>query len=158
MNSKVLNISRQLFLLGTGLYFFMFFAGIEHSMAQGTTEEENKEIIRSWIEARNTNNLDAALKLWPEAMHENLSKAFSGTTEAFPDVKIIADEMLVDGDKVVLRWTFKGTHKGTFQGIAATGKSIEWTGIDIYTVKNDKIVGINRASDMSAMMRQITGE
>ena len=74
---------------------------------------------------------------------------------AFPDWEMTAEEMLGDGDKVVTRFRVTGTHKGTFNGIAPTGKKIEATGIAI-----DRVVdGIRVESwvewDMLGLLRQL---
>ncbi len=120
--------------------------------------QANIAMINQWIEARNTNDLEAALKFWPEDRHESLGKAFNGITEAFPDVQIIADDMFAHNDKVALRWTFKGTHHGTFQQVPATGKEVTWKGIDIYTITDGKIASLDRAADWSALMIQISDQ
>lgn len=121
-------------------------------------EEDNKAVITKWIEARNTNDAEGALALWVDEWQERLTKGFNGTTEAFPDVNIGVDEMIAEGDKVVLRWTLTGTHQGNYQGIPATGKAIKWNGIDIYTLADGKIAGINRASDPNAIAKQLAAQ
>jgi steroid delta-isomerase-like uncharacterized protein len=62
---------------------------------------------------------------------EGLKQATVALRQAFPDLHVTVDEMLSDGDKVVIRSTMKGTHKGTFMNIPATGKQISVEGIDI---------------------------
>lgn len=52
--------------------------------------------------------------------------------------------MIAEGNKVAVHWTFTGTHRGEFQGIPATGKTISWTGIGIYTLMDGKIVEHSR--------------
>ncbi len=121
-------------------------------------EEANKAMINQWIEARNTNDLEAALRFWPEDTHDGMSMAFNGITEGFPDVQIIVDDMFALNNKVALRWTFKGTHHGTFQKIPATGKEVTWKGIDIYTITDGKITSLDRAADWSALMIQLNDQ
>jgi steroid delta-isomerase-like uncharacterized protein len=84
-----------------------------------------------------------------------LRGAFNAFTDAFLDVKITIQEMSVEGNKVAVRWTFTGTHRGEFQGILATGKAVSWTGIDIYTVTDGKIAGLERARDMLGLLQQL---
>lgn len=125
---------------------------------ENALEEKNKALINKWIEARNTNDLEAALTLWPDEWQERITMGFNGTTEAFPDVQIISNDMLVDGNKIALHWTLTGTHQGTYQGIEATGKEITWVGIDIYTLADGKIIGIERATDPAAIPNQLNAE
>ncbi len=65
---------------------------------------------------------------------------------AFPDVRSTVEEQIAEGDRVVTRWTARGTHTGDFQGMAPTGKSFTLTGITIERVVDGKIaeVWVNR--------------
>lgn len=120
--------------------------------------EENKAVIRQWIEARNTNNLEAAVSLWADDFQDRVRQGFTGTTEAFPDVQITMHEIIAEGDKVALHWTMHGTHQGMYQDIPATGKPISWSGMDLYTIANGKIASIVRAADDHSIARQLRGE
>lgn len=57
----------------------------------------------------------------------------------FPDVRVAIEEQLAEGDLVVSRWSARGTHRGTFLGIDATGKEASVTGITIDRIVNGKI-------------------
>ncbi len=50
---------------------------------------------------------------------------------AFPDWELMAEEMLGEGDKVVTRWRGRGTHRGPFRGIPATGKRLKFLGLPL---------------------------
>jgi steroid delta-isomerase-like uncharacterized protein len=117
--------------------------------------EENKAVVNRWIEARNTHDLEAFMALFAGDSQDRLRSAFKGMSNSFPDVQITPEEMIAEGNKVVLRWTFKATHLGTFQGIPATGKPITWTGIDIYTVVDGKITALVRESNMLDLLQQL---
>lgn len=117
--------------------------------------EENKAVIRQWIEARNTNNLDAALALWANDMQDYVRRGFASVTEAFPDVQITVKELIAENDKVVLHWTLHGTHLGTFRDIPATGNTVDWSGIDIYTIANGKITSSVREADGLSVLQQL---
>ncbi len=125
---------------------------------QNTAVAANKAVVSKWIAAPKTNDLETALSFWSDEWQERLTHGFKGITVSFPDVKVIADDMIAEDDKVVLRWTFKGTHNGPYRDIPATGKVITWTGIDIYTLKEWKIEGIMRATDPEAISRQLKDE
>jgi predicted ester cyclase len=61
---------------------------------------------------------------------------------AFPDIHFTVEEQLVEGDKVVTRWTATGTQQGECAGIAATGKPVNVTAINIHrsaTAKSRKV-------------------
>ena len=59
---------------------------------------------------------------------------------AFPDVKVEIKDLLVDGTYVVEHNQVRATHKGTFAGIKATGRAVNWTETHIYRLKDGKIV------------------
>ena len=74
---------------------------------------------------------------------------------AFPDVHFTIDEQLAEGDKVMTRWTGKGTHKGELVGIPATGKSSTVTGIAVDRIVNGKIAESWGIFDQFGMMQQL---
>src|SRR5207237_6097847 len=67
---------------------------------------------------------------------EDLRNWLTEMRSAFPDLNVSIDDLIVEGDKVVVRSTMTGTHKEPFMGIPATGKQISVPGIDIMYVKN----------------------
>jgi steroid delta-isomerase-like uncharacterized protein len=74
---------------------------------------------------------------------------------ALGESEATADDQIAEGDKVATRWTFCGTHKGEFLGIAATGKRIKITGINICRIENGKIVELWREVDIMGVLRQL---
>jgi steroid delta-isomerase-like uncharacterized protein len=59
---------------------------------------------------------------------------------AFPDIKTTMDDLVVGGDRVVGRFTYRGTHSGPLYGVPATGKPIEMRSIDIWRTANGEFV------------------
>lgn len=74
---------------------------------------------------------------------------------AFPDGQITVDDIIVEGDKVAVRSTMRGTHRGEFMGIAPTGKQVSVGGIDIVRVANGKAVEVWHMEDNLGMMQQL---
>ena len=74
---------------------------------------------------------------------------------AFPDVQFTVDEQIAEGDKVVTRWTGRGTHEGELAGIPATGKSTTVTGIAVNRIVNGKIVESWGIFDQFGLMQQL---
>jgi steroid delta-isomerase-like uncharacterized protein len=116
---------------------------------------ENKSVVLQWLEARNANDLEAALALWTDEWQDRIVGGFNSVTESFPDVHITAKEVLAEGDKVVVWWTFTGTHLGTYRDIPATGKVVNWSGIDIYTVTDGRISSVVREADSLSVLKQL---
>jgi steroid delta-isomerase-like uncharacterized protein len=74
---------------------------------------------------------------------------------AFPDVNTSIDDMVAEGDKVVVRHTMKGTHQGTFRGIPGTGKKFTQAGISIYLIKDGKFLECWIINDSLGLMQQV---
>jgi steroid delta-isomerase-like uncharacterized protein len=74
---------------------------------------------------------------------------------AFPDFHASVEEMLEDGDKVVTRVRFSGTHQGEFMGIPATGNRFDMSAIDIVEFHDGKAVAHWGVMDQAGMMQQL---
>ena len=74
---------------------------------------------------------------------------------AFPDLHSTIEDVIAEGDKVVLRATTRGTHKGEFMGIPPTGKQVTVTEIHIMRFVGGKGVEHWAEVDMMGMMQQL---
>jgi predicted ester cyclase len=74
---------------------------------------------------------------------------------AFPDFKATIDDIVAESDKVVIRMTWSGTHKGEFMGIPATGKRVSFGVIDIMRIAGGKLVEHWGQTDTMGMMQQL---
>jgi predicted ester cyclase len=74
---------------------------------------------------------------------------------AFPDVRIVVDEVIEAGDSVALRWHAEGTHKGELEGLAPTGTRASVTGISIDHWRDGKIVETWTEWDNLGLARQL---
>ncbi len=73
----------------------------------------------------------------------------------FPDIRFTVDGVVAAGDKVLILWTGKGTHTGRFVGLEASGKPVDWSGMNAFRFQCGKIVeGWSEANGL-AMLRQI---
>jgi predicted ester cyclase len=59
---------------------------------------------------------------------------------AFPNLSVTTDDIIAEGEKVVSRWTARGTHQGELMGIAPTGKEMTFTGIEVLRIAESKVV------------------
>jgi predicted ester cyclase len=71
------------------------------------------------------------------------------------DGQVTLEDVIAEGDRVVDRWTFHGTHRGELFGIPATGKQVTFTGIDISRIGNGQIVEFWHQEDIMSLMQQI---
>lgn len=74
---------------------------------------------------------------------------------AFPDVRFTLDDILVDGEKVVVRYTMLGTNEGPFQGRPATNRAVTVPGIGIYRVADGQIQESWVLRDSLVLLRQL---
>jgi steroid delta-isomerase-like uncharacterized protein len=130
-------------------------------------EEYKTTVQRSVDEFWNTGTLEAIDEFFatsyvghdPSGIHAGDLATFKMSAEAmftaFPDLQVTIEDMVAEGDRVVKRWTARGTHDGEFMGIPATGNQIEVTGIDIYRMAGDKIEECWSNSDALGMMQQL---
>ncbi len=86
---------------------------------------------------------------------DGLKEVIGGIRAAFPDIHWVLDEMVAEGDKVVSRFTWTGTHRGVFFGIPATGKSISVKGVVIDHVVAGKMVDSRILMDSLSMLQQL---
>jgi steroid delta-isomerase-like uncharacterized protein len=89
--------------------------------------------------------------LGPEAA----KKVISAWLKAFPDFKFKIEDLVAEGDKVAVRYTFTGTHQGKFWGIPPTGKRISATQTNIIRFENGKMVEAWEDYDKAGMMAQL---
>lgn len=75
-----------------------------------------------------------------------------------PDARYQVDDLIAEGDRVVVRWRMLGTHQGAFRGIAPTGRSIVLSGIAIYRLQGGKLQERWVVSDLQGALEQIRGE
>ena len=75
--------------------------------------------------------------------------------EAFPDVSVTVEDIIVEDNKVVSRVRFSGTHQGEFMGIPPTGKKIDVQVIDIASYRDGQLIEHWGVTDQMAMMQQL---
>ncbi len=111
--------------------------------------EENKAIVRRFVEAYNKQNLDLLDDLvapdyvdpdYPQLQGlESLKQMMNMFFKAFPDFHETIEDIIAEGDKVWVLLTYTGTHTGEWLGLAPTGEKIRCRAIDIYRIVNGKI-------------------
>jgi steroid delta-isomerase-like uncharacterized protein len=74
---------------------------------------------------------------------------------AFPDVQFTLEDQLVDGDKVVTRWTARGSNTGEFMGMPPSGKKAVVQGIEIDRISNGKIAESWISFDALGLLQQV---
>jgi steroid delta-isomerase-like uncharacterized protein len=113
--------------------------------------ETNKAIVRKYVELWSTGNLALADEVlaadFVDHTHpnqtpgpESVEQEVTAFREGFPDVRIIIEQIIAEGDSVAFRFVLRGTHLGTFAGFPPTGKENVLTGADFIRISNGKMV------------------
>lgn len=76
--------------------------------------------------------------------------------KAFPDIKIIFEDIIIEGNKVVTRYYLIGTHNGTFMDLQSTGKKFKVNGMTEFSFSNEKIIERWNLVDMISLREQLT--
>ena len=130
--------------------------------------EENIAIVHRYLdEVVNTGNLDAARNLFTADHvahyagfpalhgHEDWKQLTSVSYNGFPDTHTTFEDEVAVGDKVIVRYTVRATHKGDFMNIPATNKPVKYSGIAIFRIANGKIAEQWQEADTIGLMQQI---
>jgi steroid delta-isomerase-like uncharacterized protein len=130
--------------------------------------EKNKAIFRRYVEeVGNEGKLELADEIFDrylahqpdgsalERGPEDVKRFMGEFQEAFPDFHTEIEDQIAEDDKVVTRWTMRGTHRREFRGIAPTGNALEITGIGIFRFSEGKVVESWDNLDQLGMMRQL---
>ncbi len=71
---------------------------------------------------------------------EGLNRLIGLLGAAFPGVHIADEEQIAEGDRVAIRWTIRGTHRGEWLGAAPTGEWVRFGGVSIWSFEGGKVV------------------
>ena len=130
--------------------------------------EENKALIQHFVEeAFNERNLEVADEVYASGFisHESADpverdpeyvKQFVGMYRtAFPDGHTTVEDVISEGDRVVYRWTFRGTHRGELMEIPPTERQVTITGITIDRISDGKIEEEWNLFDQLGLLQQL---
>jgi len=115
---------------------------------------DNKTFISEYFEALSGKPKTREL-IAEYVTDEKLIQHILESEAAFPDYHLVADDVLAEGDKVVVRGMLHGRHLGSFAGIPPTGKTVEAGLIIIYQVQERKIVNFWMQFDAMTLMQQL---
>jgi steroid delta-isomerase-like uncharacterized protein len=129
-------------------------------------QEQNKALAkRAFEELLSKGRFELAEQLYAKdfvnhGIHRDIGleedqAALKGWHQAFPDLSIVPEKLIADGDLVAVYWIARGTNTGTGNGLPATGKKAEQAGITIWRIVNGKIKEEWSAFDQLSLMQQL---
>ena len=86
---------------------------------------------------------------------EEMNNVITTCRAAFHGLNVTINDIMADGNKVIARFTARGTHNGEFMGVPPTGKAIILTAIEIFRVKDGRIVELWGEVNMMGLMQQL---
>jgi steroid delta-isomerase-like uncharacterized protein len=130
--------------------------------------EANKQVVRRFVDEYQTaaNEQSLAELLHPEVVDrsrppgiaegaEGVRQQFEAFRAAFPDFHAVIHDQIAEGDKVVTRKVFHGTHRGELMGIPPTGREVQIEVIDIVRVEGGQIVEHWNVVDRLGLLQQL---
>jgi steroid delta-isomerase-like uncharacterized protein len=130
--------------------------------------ESNEAVMKQFVEFINTGNRELAARLIaptarfyipgrPDSMSgpDGYLAIIGMMRGGFPDIQWSVEEMVSEKDKVAVRFTMRGTHRGTFVGVPQTGKTIEVQSMAFYRLASGQIVEEHGQPDMLGLLQQI---
>ena len=130
--------------------------------------EENKQLVRRWFEeVWNKGRAEAIAEMFAaDGLAHGLGDAplrgpgnflpfFHTFKNAFPDIEVIVEDAIAEGDMVAARCTVRGRHQGHTLGFAATNRAVEFTGLCIARCRAGQIVEAWNNFDFLAMYQQL---
>jgi steroid delta-isomerase-like uncharacterized protein len=133
-----------------------------------TMSEHNKEVARAVFDVWSTgaverlDGLAARDVLHHDPYDPNAADGLGGmkrtielNRRAFPDMRLIVEDQVAEGDKVATRWRGEMTHLGALAGAPPTGRRVTLSGITIDRFEDGKIVEAWRSMDMLNLLREL---
>jgi len=134
---------------------------------ENMSTEENKAIVRRFFEeGPSKGNLSIADELLSPyfVMHiplptssgiEGINEVITTCRASFEHLNVTVEDMISEGNNVTARFTARGIHKGNFMGLPATGKPITMSGIEIFRIKDGKIIELWGEVNLLGLMQQL---
>jgi steroid delta-isomerase-like uncharacterized protein len=95
---------------------------------------------------------------WPEdgpTGPQGFKNFYSAIRSALPDARYAVDDLIAEGDRVVVRWTLRGTHRGEFRGLPPTGRPIALKGIAIYRLDGGRLMERWVVTDLHGVLEDL---
>lgn len=130
------------------------------------SEQESKGLVYRFIEIVNGGEVDVLGEviaegyvqhnpMFPDGL-EAVQDGFRMFATSFPDLRATVEGVAADGDQVVIRVTWRGTHRGEFMGVPATGKEAEWGSMDWWRVEDGRLAEHWDQVDWAGLLQQLS--
>jgi steroid delta-isomerase-like uncharacterized protein len=140
-------------------------------MQEQNTLDANKALVRRWFEeVWNKGRAEAIDEMFAadgiaHGLSEDAGNPIQGPRDfkpfhetfrgAFPDIEVVVEDTIAEGDKVAARCSVRGKHTGAHLGVAPSNASVDFTGMTIARIRDGKIVEAWNNFDFMKMNKQI---
>ena len=144
------------------------FSASAHIKVAAALNAANREIVRSALDAIYNLRQAGAVTVFLDSAftdhdpapgqkgdRDGFRAGMKEMLSAFPDLRVTPDDLLVDGDKVTARLAVRGSHAGSFRGAPPSGKSFGVQEIQVFRIKDGKIVERWGPDDQDAILAQL---
>jgi steroid delta-isomerase-like uncharacterized protein len=129
---------------------------------------EKKQLVVELVETWNSHDLERVAACYgtdcyvldvaiaqPLVGRQAVQLMFAAYFQAFPDLKLTPDDIIVDGDRVALFWTAHGTHHGSIMNIPASGRTISAKGVNRLVLRDGLVCETTTIWDVAGMLRHM---
>jgi steroid delta-isomerase-like uncharacterized protein len=133
-----------------------------------TESEETLRLVRDLLEAWNVHDPERIQSFYaqqyegvdvgqakPQRGPQDVSRLVNRYLQAFPDLRFVGEDVVVQGNRAALVWTAHGTHAGELMRIPPTGRNIAVRGTSVLTVENGKVTRGLYIWDVAGLLRSI---
>ena len=134
----------------------------------GTTPGEIARLVRNLLEAWNAHDPERLRTFYasgyegvdvgqakPQRGPQDVSRMVKRYVQAFPDLRFVDEDVVVQGNRAVLVWTARGTHGGELMHIPPTGRNVAVRGTSVLTIENGKVTRGLYVWDVAGLLRSI---
>jgi steroid delta-isomerase-like uncharacterized protein len=131
-------------------------------------DEQIAQLVTALVDAWNTHDIERVAEFYAQdyegvdvgqAMPQHgpggIRQMLAWYWGAFPDLHFTADETIVQGQRVALVWTARGSHQGRLMNIPPTGRRVEVRGVSLLTMNSNKVTRARYIWDVAGLLRSI---
>ena len=119
------------------------------------SDHPNARIVREYIDRMNRRDISVLDELVSDDFRAVVRAGYESEISTYPDYHVTIDDMIAEGNQVVVEWTHTGTHLGSYYGVPPSNRTIVGHCISIYRLRDGQIVGARGMWDRGEIWQQL---
>lgn len=120
------------------------------------TTETNRQLVRDLLQRVFCRHDASAIdEYFAESLVPAVRTHYEELVRGFPDLIVSVNELVAEGEYVAARLTLRGTHRGTFAGVAATERSMVWGSMRFYRIEDGRVAETWAIQDRLSLFKQL---